>query len=749
MAPTDRQFTLFLSPGHEPIANGATGSQRPVRLALTLDHRAWLDLLADEWWPLHTAPVPVRLGVGTPRGNAGVEGRIGVVAWIDPTRLPQIEVFSWRGQRWTCVPLAEVGNLDEEIVWPGPLPLFAITSFSVASQSDEARLLAMARGFSNVAPPVQPVRTELLDLRPLIHEEPPDQRKLTPPQDWNANRGAAAMAVWAVPAIGPWLNVLCDSLDMNASGSSADSLGAGWWSEPPWRLGPARDAVAQDIVFWRAIVEVLRGVRLREAWRPLAVLDAIRERAVLHGLERSSLDYIIAETLAILRDEQVVSLERSHAGPVGVALQLVLLRPTPDRFITWMHELRALPPVIWWTGAMLSGLIQGYRDLEQRFRGMQEGRRRLAVRSWQLSVPESARAVWPDITNAKPVWRRDAGKVQLLWDGEPWAERSESSRGRWFSADLKRPEVRQSALNVAKHFQPTCLRQRLLLANARVAFSGAGTIRVDVEDGRQLVVDGEVGLELPPKVSIVSELDEDAFRAWLVRGSIADRLPDPPSHAPPRAVAEPDPIEVPGLIVIPDFLSEAEERDLLTAVDAAPWRGDLARRVQHYGWVYDYKAKKVNPAARLGPLPAWAAQLGSKLLAKGLVTELPDQVIVNEYLGNQGIAKHVDCLPCFRGPIVTISLGESWEMFFWGPDDQKVVRTLERRSAVVLSGAAREKWKHEIPKRMKEPWGRRGRRVSITLRKVAVGNEQIRRSDSGTQASRSDALPRSKKKRSR
>jgi len=153
----------------------------------------------------------------------------------------------------------------------------------------------------------------------------------------------------------------------------------------------------------------------------------------------------------------------------------------------------------------------------------------------------------------------------------------------------------------------------------------------------------------------------------------------------------------------------------------------LARRVQHYGWRYDYKARRVDPDARLGPLPAWAAQLCERLLARGLVPELPDQVIVNEYVGKQGITKHVDCLPCFQGPIVTLSLEESWDMFLWSPEgDRKVVRLLPRRSATILSGEVRERWKHEIPRRTNEGWGPRGRRVSLTFRKVVVQSKKRR-----------------------
>ncbi|HZN95628.1 MAG TPA: alpha-ketoglutarate-dependent dioxygenase AlkB, partial [Myxococcales bacterium] len=94
---------------------------------------------------------------------------------------------------------------------------------------------------------------------------------------------------------------------------------------------------------------------------------------------------------------------------------------------------------------------------------------------------------------------------------------------------------------------------------------------------------------------------------------------------------------------------------------------------------------------------------------------------VNEYVGKQGITKHIDCIPCFKGSIAMLSLGEDWEMFFWPPGGGgKVVRTLPRRSVTVLSGEARERWSHEIPRRLSEPWGRRGRRVSMTFRKVVV-----------------------------
>ena len=58
-----------------------------------------------------------------------------------------------------------------------------------------------------------------------------------------------------------------------------------------------------------------------------------------------------------------------------------------------------------------------------------------------------------------------------------------------------------------------------------------------------------------------------------------------------------------GLQYIPGFIDEPYEAELLAAIDAQPWLGDLKRRVQHYGYRYDYKNRRVDPSMVLGPLP--------------------------------------------------------------------------------------------------------------------------------------------------
>src|SRR3984957_8956674 len=115
-------------------------------------------------------------------------------------------------------------------------------------------------------------------------------------------------------------------------------------------------------------------------------------------------------------------------------------------------------------------------------------------------------------------------------------------------------------------------------------------------------------------------------------------------------------MDIPGLKYVAAFVPDLDEADLLAGVDAEPWLADLKRRVQHYGYRYDYKARKVDPSMYLGPLPNWAQPLAARLVAKGYMTA-PDQLIVNEYEPGQGIAPHVDCVPCFGPVVCSITLG--------------------------------------------------------------------------------------------
>lgn len=68
-------------------------------------------------------------------------------------------------------------------------------------------------------------------------------------------------------------------------------------------------------------------------------------------------------------------------------------------------------------------------------------------------------------------------------------------------------------------------------------------------------------------------------------------------------------IAIPRLTYIPDFISTQEQDFSLAQIDQQLWLNDLKRRVQHYGYKYDYKARAIGNDAYLGPLPDWLSSL--------------------------------------------------------------------------------------------------------------------------------------------
>ncbi len=186
-----------------------------------------------------------------------------------------------------------------------------------------------------------------------------------------------------------------------------------------------------------------------------------------------------------------------------------------------------------------------------------------------------------------------------------------------------------------------------------------------------------------------------------------------------------------GLRHVQNYITEDQHDWLLNQIDNVhqhQWLDDLKRRVQHYGFKYDYRARKVNLDMRIGELPKWLEELSCKLHEDRHIPEIADQVIINEYLPGQGISSHIDCEPCFEGTIASLSLGSGCVMNFTHKSDRsrKIPVWLEPRSLIVLTGEARYDWLHGIPARKSDKWKghhKRKRRVSLTFRKVILKTE--------------------------
>lgn len=181
--------------------------------------------------------------------------------------------------------------------------------------------------------------------------------------------------------------------------------------------------------------------------------------------------------------------------------------------------------------------------------------------------------------------------------------------------------------------------------------------------------------------------------------------------------------DVSGLRIVKGFLHQGAQAELLAAIDAREWSAELRRRVQHYGHRYDYKSRRMGAGETATPLPSWSTALIEQVLGTGLVRQTFDQVIVNEYLPGQGIAPHVDCVPCFDAAIASVSLGSACVMTFSRPEAGSAHDVLlEPGDLMIMEGEARYAWRHQIKARKSDVWGgtrfARTRRVSVTLRRV-------------------------------
>ena len=179
----------------------------------------------------------------------------------------------------------------------------------------------------------------------------------------------------------------------------------------------------------------------------------------------------------------------------------------------------------------------------------------------------------------------------------------------------------------------------------------------------------------------------------------------------------------PGLIFVPNWLSQDEHDLALSVIDSLPFDDSLSRRVQHYGAKYDYSQAAIQELGSAPKIPPVLNALGIRLFNEGYFSRIPDQVIVNEYVENQGIAAHIDRLT-FGDAVATISLLETWPMDFESPNGEKIEVLLEARSLAVMTGKSRSEWTHTIAKRKSDLIGGlrrlRGRRVSLTYRTLPV-----------------------------
>jgi alkylated DNA repair dioxygenase AlkB len=173
--------------------------------------------------------------------------------------------------------------------------------------------------------------------------------------------------------------------------------------------------------------------------------------------------------------------------------------------------------------------------------------------------------------------------------------------------------------------------------------------------------------------------------------------PSPTAHPAPAPHGVPD-----GLRYVPDFLSAAEQAELVGRVDPLEFgevrmHGVVARRsVLHFGVDYAYDARALGPAP---PLPGWLAALRARAAGlTGLEPERFAEALVTRYPPGAGIGWHRDA-PAFGPVVVGVSLLAPCTLRFRraraGAREEHRLE-LAPGSAYVLAGAARASWQHDI-----------------------------------------------------
>ena len=746
-----RQPTLpFLDPpmerearsadGNPPSQDSGAGSDRrlPSWLGLVTNNRRLFEASQDGWLrPL--------AGSGFLLGHESfVSEEFSTGGNVIPVRLAfDVDKLPFPDARKDLEPGAmENGDRDEPRVvpWRAPIPLYAVKTVEVPSIEQKTRLVAIADQTSNVCLPDREVTVRDFALHSPSASGPdiPESPSLELPGTLNAVQGAMAMAVWAVPHIEPWIEVLRQALDRDAAGV-AEGTGRldAQWLHIPWLVrdlsGPARDDADDQERLWRAALSCMQWSTAGDE-SPAALAERIAQAACLDGTNPW-----LDRTRRIVAADETFACDGWRENAAGLAIWLALLRPDPTRFRSWNKDLPGVPPGVWWAAAALCGWRHGYRALDKKFRGDAALREYLATRALAASWPGGEEATLPPSQRSPLERSQEDGCFTLTWRGQAVLRKEWKSRAKWYAADLTDIAVGRAARDLAGRSGWACTERCLPLPEGRLLVVGSGRLSVD---GDALVVEGEKSLRLPKNVDVEERIDPDEFRRLLA--TEAGDLPDPPETSPRQPssqagiLAEPQEALIgqpatapPGLIYRPDFIAEEQETELLECIDGAEWITELPRRVQHYGWRYDYKAGRIDESMRLGELPEWAGKLARRLVDEGLMEDLPDQVIVNEYVGDQGIGPHSDSRS-FTGEIATISLLETWDMWFSHRGEKKIVTPLDRRSVAVMTDEARYQWKHEIPKRMnevredgqgKKTRVKRTRRVSLTFRKTRKGGD--------------------------
>jgi hypothetical protein len=107
---------------------------------------------------------------------------------------------------------------------------------------------------------------------------------------------------------------------------------------------------------------------------------------------------------------------------------------------------------------------------------------------------------------------------------------------------------------------------------------------------------------------------------------------------------------IPGLYLLHDFITEQEEQQLLAAIDQQPWLQLSKRRVQHYGYRFEYTTRGVDLKEKAGAIPDWQQQVVQRVQVRAVEQSWGWWKLQQVYPTSA------------QGPAVVIGASGSWHM---------------------------------------------------------------------------------------
>lgn len=146
-----------------------------------------------------------------------------------------------------------------------------------------------------------------------------------------------------------------------------------------------------------------------------------------------------------------------------------------------------------------------------------------------------------------------------------------------------------------------------------------------------------------------------------------------------------------GLEFYPAYITEEEEADILRNIERSKAIRTDARRnsIKRYGSNVPYKGKMVSEV-----IPFYLQQIAEKLVADGILTELPDSVTINEYKKGQGIDFHIDSKK--SGPVIVVLSLLGTAVMVMKQKATHIHHEIHERELVVMRDEARTNWEHSV-----------------------------------------------------